>query len=92
MAGRHVTDPGGEGILLDLDDVPPCTRCVSEALLRARFSHSWRNASGKIVSGIRAAELYLVSPSPAEPASHTRCRPRGRVSGAGSEDRAVTGR
>ncbi|MFD5121065.1 DUF6300 family protein [Streptomyces sp. NPDC058385] len=57
MAGRHVTDPGGEDILLDLDDVPPCTRCVSEAQLRARFSHSWRNASGKIVSGIRTAEL-----------------------------------
>lgn len=57
MAGRHVTNPDGEYILLNLDDVPPCTRCVSEALLRARFSHSWQNASGKIVSGIRTAEL-----------------------------------
>ncbi|MFE5200292.1 DUF6300 family protein [Streptomyces sp. NPDC056601] len=172
MAGRHVTNPDGEDILLNLDDVPPCTRCVSEALLRARFSHSWQNASGNNVSGIRTAELCpscdqgrpaadelltphgrraarygedhrirrprgrvgpgstaphrrhaaprrrapaprrpvnhrwrapiygdtapqtlpLVSPSPAEPASHTQSRPRGRVPGAGSEDRSVTGR
>ncbi|MFF1593215.1 DUF6300 family protein [Streptomyces sp. NPDC058286] len=57
MAGRHVTDFGGEEILLNLDDVPPCTRCVSEALLRSHFSYSWQNASGEIVSGIRMAEL-----------------------------------
>ncbi|MFB6851110.1 DUF6300 family protein [Streptomyces sp. NPDC001939] len=57
MAGRHVTNSGDEDILLNLDDVPPCTRCVNDALLRARFSYSWKNASGEIVSGIRMAEL-----------------------------------
>ncbi|MFE6806797.1 DUF6300 family protein [Streptomyces sp. NPDC057681] len=57
MAGRHVTNSHAEDILLNLDDVPPCTRCVSEALLRARFGYSWKNASGEIVSGIRTAEL-----------------------------------
>jgi hypothetical protein len=44
-------------IHLQVDQVPPCTRCGGAALLRARFPYSWRNARGETVAGIREAEL-----------------------------------
>ncbi|MER7688701.1 DUF6300 family protein [Streptomyces sp. NPDC097610] len=42
---------------LQVDQVPPCTRCGGAALLRARFPYSWNNARGETVAGIREAEL-----------------------------------
>lgn len=56
MARRGVTDLVEE-ITLRLDKPPDCPRCEGESLLLARFPHSWRNASGEVVPGIREAVL-----------------------------------
>ncbi|MFB6772711.1 DUF6300 family protein [Streptomyces sp. NPDC056337] len=40
-----------------IDEVPPCTRCGGEALLRVRFAHSWKNTGGALVEGLQEAEL-----------------------------------
>ncbi|GAA2613661.1 DUF6300 family protein [Streptomyces tubercidicus] len=47
----------GEEILLQLDTPPNCPQCEDESLLLARFPHSWRNASGDAVPGMREALL-----------------------------------
>lgn len=54
-----MTNPRKENdeIHLQVDQVPPCSRCGGAALLRARFPHSWKNARGETVAGIREAEL-----------------------------------
>ncbi len=44
-------------IVLQLDDPPNCTPCDGPALLMAQFSHSWKNARGEEVNGLRAAVL-----------------------------------
>ncbi|WP_328403965.1 DUF6300 family protein [Streptomyces sp. NBC_00390] len=46
-----------EEIVLQLDDPPNCTRCDGPCLLLATFSHSWTNARGEDVSGLREAVL-----------------------------------
>ncbi|MEV0036570.1 DUF6300 family protein [Streptomyces sp. NPDC050804] len=46
-----------EEIVLQLDDPPTCSLCGGETLLRASFPHSWKNARGEDVDGIREAVL-----------------------------------
>lgn len=46
-----------EGMAVQVDKVPPCTRCGDEALLRVQFWHSWTNATGALAEGVREAEL-----------------------------------
>ncbi|MFF2305898.1 DUF6300 family protein [Streptomyces sp. NPDC058128] len=44
-------------IVLNLANPPRCARCSGETLFRAEFPHSWKNAAGQEVSGIRSADL-----------------------------------
>ncbi|MFE7790393.1 DUF6300 family protein [Streptomyces sp. NPDC057460] len=47
-------------IVLQLADPPHCARCGEPGPVSARFSHSWKNASGEEVPGIREAILCPV--------------------------------
>ncbi|MEU0836030.1 DUF6300 family protein [Streptomyces sp. NPDC005969] len=47
-------------IVLQLADPPNCARCGGPGRVSARFSHSWKNASGEEVPGIREATLCPV--------------------------------
>lgn len=51
-----MTEPGEE-IELRLADPPPCPRCAAPTLLAVRYPHTWRNAQGTEVSGLREAVL-----------------------------------
>lgn len=53
---RHGVTERGE-VFLQLDKPPNCPQCDDEGLLLARFPHSWRNASGDVVFGMREALL-----------------------------------
>ncbi|WP_328891910.1 DUF6300 family protein [Streptomyces sp. NBC_00316] len=44
-------------IVLQLADPPNCARCEGPGLLSARFSHSWKNACGEEIPGVREAML-----------------------------------
>lgn len=44
-------------IQIDLADVPACTRCGGPSLFSARFAHSWTNAGGQEVTGVREVVL-----------------------------------
>ncbi|MGP8301992.1 DUF6300 family protein [Streptomyces inhibens] len=46
-----------EEIVLRLDKPPNCPQCDGESLLLARFPHTWRNANGEVVPGMREALL-----------------------------------
>ncbi|CAM5387929.1 DUF6300 family protein [Streptomyces hirsutus] len=48
---------GGTETTVQIDEVPPCTRCSGEALLRVKFGHSWTNVGEGLVEGVREAEL-----------------------------------
>ncbi|MFD4656935.1 DUF6300 family protein [Kitasatospora sp. NPDC058444] len=37
--------------------VPPCRRCGNQALLTARYPHSWPNQAGKQVTGFKETAL-----------------------------------
>ncbi|MGW6405374.1 DUF6300 family protein [Streptomyces sp. NPDC055134] len=53
-----MSDPTDENdILLKLDEVEDCPRCSAPSWLKARFAHSWKNARGETVSGVREALL-----------------------------------
>ncbi|MFI6686626.1 DUF6300 family protein [Streptomyces sp. NPDC050485] len=51
-----MTEPDEE-TELRLADLPPCPRCGGTTLLAVRYPHSWRNARGKDVTGLREAVL-----------------------------------
>ena len=44
-------------IILSVDAPPACARCGGPSLLKAEFSHSWKNAAGQEVTGMRAVVL-----------------------------------
>ncbi|MFB7312536.1 DUF6300 family protein [Streptomyces sp. NPDC056192] len=50
----------GNEIVLQLADPPNCPRCGGPGPVSAQFPHSWTNASGEQVPGIREATLYRV--------------------------------
>ncbi|MGW2082527.1 DUF6300 family protein [Streptomyces sp. NPDC001939] len=53
-----MTSPIDESeIILHLDEVEDCLRCSGPSWLKARFAHSWQNARGETVAGIREALL-----------------------------------
>ncbi|WP_329453526.1 DUF6300 family protein (plasmid) [Streptomyces sp. NBC_01724] len=49
-----------DAIVLQLADPPNCPRCGEPGPVSAQFPHSWTNASGKEVPGIREAMLCPV--------------------------------
>ncbi|WP_274558090.1 DUF6300 family protein [Streptomyces spiramyceticus] len=46
-----------EEIVLQLADPPNCPPCGGPGLLLAQFPHSWKNARGEDVNGLREAVL-----------------------------------
>ncbi|MFE9868331.1 DUF6300 family protein [Streptomyces sp. NPDC005506] len=49
-----------DAIVLQLADPPNCPRCGEPGPVSAQFSHSWKNASGEKVPGIREVMLCPV--------------------------------
>jgi hypothetical protein len=53
-----VSEPD-EGIVLQIEDSPPCPRCGGPGLLLVRHPHSWENQRGDTVTGFKETVLCL---------------------------------
>lgn len=67
LADPRCGSPGGSGmnplsepaptVEVRTTALPPCRRCGNQALLTARYPHSWPNQSGKQVTGFKETAL-----------------------------------